>query len=724
MRRLSSRLGSLGSLRGINIGVMRDASLVAAVAFLLGRTVLAGTLAPFGPAFYGGLRSLGIPSATLCGLVSLLGSASLGRWDLLGYHALAMALVTGFVRSAPDRKSPAALDALLTGGIIAIARGVANALQSPTLYSYVSALLEGLCAAVIAAIGALALSPRRDTDASVRERSAEAFLVLTVLSLGGLYGFSIMGVSIEVVAVMASCLVAGYAAGPGAGAVAGLAGGLIITLTGNEDPAILGIAGISGVLGGIGGWFGKWEAIAAYMSGGLVMSLYASAPDQVAARLVEQSLSCGAILLVTPGAVSFLREKFPVLTSARERSTPLPIPDASSLRTAAIAHALMEMGKMLSQAAPTSATTARIGELQPLEQDEISEKSPRTPREDASFIRQVANRVCGDCEGRAVCWEERFGDTYEALTGISRKLQVVGQVVGQADKDVHAALADTCLRFREVLKEASHHQEVQRLENRLRALDSETKEVLSFQFRSLGQLLLTKPNVQADRPRRDGRRLKVTFKGGSMAAQGASRPGDMWVKYDLSPGRTLAVLVDGMGKGDAAANQSKETLEILKSLLGSGLDYDSCVSFLNSALYLCCRPDSFVAVDCVLIDQDTERAYFHKLGAPPSFIRKKDGNVLVVRSLRPPAGAFVSMASFSTSEPISPGDEIYLVSDGMFRSSPIPGRAEHLLVSRLRRLKDLSLDASVKALLSYGQKFRPGGPPDDITVVAARVEQV
>ena len=113
----------------------------------------------------------------------------------------------------------------------------------------------------------------------------------------------------------------------------------------------------------------------------------------------------------------------------------------------------------------------------------------------------------------------------------------------------------------------------------------------------------------------------------------------------------MAILVDGMGKGEKAARESRDTIDILKSLLDCGLDYDSCISFLNSALFLSCRPDGFVAVDCLLIDHDTERAYFHKLGSPPSFIRKKDGNVLVVRAQKPPAGAFSSMPSFSSADP-------------------------------------------------------------------------
>ncbi len=207
-----------------------------------------------------------------------------------------------------------------------------------------------------------------------------------------------------------------------------------------------------------------------------------------------------------------------------------------------------------------------------------------------------------------------------------------------------------------------------------------------------------------------------------MAAEGASKSGDLWTKFDLGTGKSLLVLADGMGKGDAAAKQSRDTIDLMKSLLDCGLDYDSCVSFLNSSLYLAFRPESFIAIDCLLIDHDSERAYFHKFGAPPSFIRKKDGNVVVVRGSRPPAGAENVVACYSSSEPITVGDTIFLVSDGAFRTSPVPARAEHTLVSRIRRLKESNLDFSVKALTGQGRGGRR--PPDDVTVVGVQVEAV
>ena len=82
----------------------------------------------------------------------------------------------------------------------------------------------------------------------------------------------------------------------------------------------------------------------------------------------------------------------------------------------------------------------------------------------------------------------------------------------------------------------------------------------------------------------------------------------------------------------------------------------------------CVEADSFVAIDCLVIDSQVERAYFYKLGAPPSFIRKVDGNVLVVRGSKPPAGAVTDILCYGTSEP-EVGDLIFLVSDGVFRSA-------------------------------------------------------
>lgn len=789
LTRLPKLLRALNTRKATKVSLDHDSYAAMALSFLLGRTVLAGSLAPFAPALYGGLRPFGGALPVLCGIFALLGSASLGRWDYLGYHVLAFVLITACVRPGRVQRTPTFVDSLLVGGVVAVSRGIVSAIQAPIPYSYISSLFEGLCAVTVSLLMSMAFAPDRGKTQVNQEKGSEALLVVALLSLGGLQRLSLGGVSLEVVAAMGCTLAVGYATGPGAGAIAGLAGGLMVSLTGNGDPAILGVMGASGLLAGIGGWFGKIESVLAFISAGLLTSLHSGAPGQLSARLAEQAISCISIILVTPAAVRVFGERFPVLTAGRTLPRARIGPEAAAVRTAAVAHALLEIGEMFAQAStseslpePASRASGRSHRSGGADGTQGTEVAMQVS--DTLLLRQAAERVCAECDGRSVCWEEKFGETFEAFSDLTREIQVTGRLTQRVE---HSGLADRCQRFSEVVAAMNHQQELQRLERRIRAMDGETKDCLAFQYRCLGQLLTPATgagkgrarggtvtdtagvrstdgssdsstdgsvdssmdsstgglagtlastptgNVKGKDAAQDGAkdssrlkrsRLKVTIKGVSTPAGGSSCSGDMWVKYDLSPGKSLVILVDGMGKGDAAARQSRETIGILKSLLDCGLDYDSCVSFLNSALFLSCRPDGFIAVDSLLVDEDTERAYFHKLGAPPSFIRKRDGNVLVVRGSRPPAGAFNAVPCFATSEPVSSGDEIYMVSDGIFRSSPIPARAEHLLVSRLRRMKGSSLDAAVRMLLGQGQGFRGAELPDDVTVVGARIERM
>ncbi len=696
--------------------------------------MLADSLSPFAPAVFAGCRPLGGVVSTICGIAALLGSTTLGRLDVSGYHALALLQLAFLLRTPKDQTSSNLVDSFLCGGVVAVSRGASliALTAAPTTYTYLTALLEGLCAVVVTLLIRGAFQVTKATHGE--ERRAEALLVIVLLSLGGLHGVSAWGIGLETVAVMGSALVVAYAGGPGGGAIAGLSGGLVLSLAGGHQPIVFGLLGISGLLAGVGGWFGRIEAILGYLSSGLLLSLYAASPGEVTIRLVEQVIACIPLMFVTPRMLRRLTQAFPGLFPAKpiaarseqggDRISERPIRadiESVKLRAAAVAHALTEIASMFSQAVSThvgAVASPRDG-LRSDQDDSGSGESPM-PVVDPALVRQVAERVCQQCDGQQVCWEQRFGDTFEAFSDLMRRMAVTGRLTS-ADGD--NPLSDQCARFGEVVAEMNHWQELNRLEKRVRSMDDETKTCLAFQYGCLSRLLVSgKPAEKRVRKSRRSR-LKISYRGGTIPAECSSKPGDLWTQYDMGAGKTLLVLADGMGKGEVAAKQSKETLDLMKSLLDCGLDYDSCVSFLNSALFLACRPDSFIAIDCLLIDQESERAYFHKFGAPPSFIRKKDGNVVVVRGSHPPAGALNAMPCYSSSEPIAAGDVIFLVSDGVFRSSPIPARAEHLVVSRVRRLKDTSLEFSVKALLGQGPKGARR-PPDDITVVGISVEGV
>lgn len=690
------------------------------LAFLLGRTVVADNLSPFGPAVYAASRSFGRRYSAACGIAALIGCATSRRWDLLGFQALAMALIAFLIRdeealegkAQTARRTQSSLDSILAGAIVAASGALVASYQGGGLYAYLGALFQGLCAMVTARLASLAFPG--DT-AQATGGQVEALLVVILLSVGGLQGIEPMGISLARLVAMACTVTAAYIGGPGAGAVVGLAGGLTVSLTGSEDPIILGLLGVSGLLAGMGSWFGRAETAVGFISAGMLLSFYGRAAN-IGQRFVEQTVACLGLLLLTPGVTALLSERFPVLKKeecpqrqARHSAEPV------KLRMAAVSHCLTEIGEMFRQASAES--HGALKEKNPIDGNEGPVSGVSAP------VMFAVARVCQECPEKAACWEDEFGQTFDLVSELARKMDILGEVT-QEDRD--GSLAARCERFGELVSVMSHRKEVERLERRVLAATVETKEALSFQYRCLGQLL--SPAAEGRRGSlphagraRDGR-LEVALKGGTIPAEGASKAGDLWARYDLGEDRSLVVLVDGMGKGEVAARQSKSTIELLRSLLDCGLDFDSCVSFLNSALFTALDPDSFVAMDCLLIDSKTERAYFHKLGSPPSFIRKRSGNVLVVRGSRPPAGAFGSLPCFSTSEPVSAGDAIFLVSDGVFRSSPVPARAEQMIVSRLRRLKDDSIDSLVRAIISHGERYYGRMPPDDVTVVVAKIQ--
>jgi hypothetical protein len=674
----------------------------AVLSFFLGRTVLAGSLAPFGVGLYSGVRMVNPGwQSTILGVSSLLGICSLRNWELLGYHALCMLLVTLLVKTDElESRYPKILDYLMVGSIVALSRATVTAVLTPSLYGYLSAGLEGMCAVVVALLASSAFSPEKKTESNSRD--IEAKIVLSVMALGGLYGIGLAGISLQNILAMSATLAAGFVVGPSVGAIAGLSGGMILALTGSEEPVIIGLLGIAGLLAGVGGWFGKTEAILGFVSAGLLMSLYGSSGSLIGYRMVEQILSCIPIIFITPNMAKKFSDQYPMFLKQPERIQRMSV-DPIRLKAAAVSYALSEVGQLLDQVSATSSPMS---------------SNVEGATSSSILVREVAERVCHECSKQEVCWEDNFSETFGAFNEFIRKANVAGLQVSREDD---TGMSLWCQRFGEAVAEVKHLKELKRLERRIMTLDSETKECLAFQYRCLGRILAD-GTIKKEVDELDARpRFRISVSGKSLPAEGDSKTGDTWIRYDLSCRKTLIALVDGMGKGKVAANQSRQTVELMKSLLDCGLDFNSCVSFLNSALFLAFRPNSFVALDCLLVDQNTERAYFHKLGAPPSFIQKEDGTVLVVRGTRPPAGAFKTIPILATTEPIAAGDTIYLVSDGVFRSSPVPARAEHLFISRLKRLKDSTLDSSVRTLVGQAKRYR-GQPSDDVTVVGVNIQ--
>lgn len=732
--------------------------LVYLIAFLLGRVRIVGALSPFGPGFYVGYRTVLGGLSILSAVAVLAGTASLRQWNLLIPAGLSIVGITLLTREERKSGYPRIVNAVIAGFCVFMARIGAGIATRPSFSLYLSAFMEASCTIVsgLIFISALDQASSAEKPGLQSTKTGQALIVMSLFAIGGLQGLKLLNLDIGIIVIMAAVLVLAYACGPSVGALTGVLGGLAACLTGVEGPEIIGQLAVIGVLSGLGGKLGKLgklEATLGYMSAGLGMAFFSDSASLIRHRLTEQIIASASILFITPGVRAYLFECVsgfvPAVRQVDRRVGSDPVQrEKAEYKPAAIFNVLSELGRLFEEASVTRsglpehngtgldkgtraglAVAKVLGAAVTGAGERVDRRSSGRAVEvqgdhdlDVATIRHLFEKTCQDCGNRRFCWEEHFGETYEDFITLARKARLAGKL-GLYDSSL--VIADRCGRFREMVLYLNYEKHIDRLEKQLDSIESDTIGCLAYQFKCLSQLKAEMdPGRITSSSSKKSPSLKLSVKGTTIAASGVEKPGDMWVRYDLDPGRTLLILVDGMGKGEIAAKQSRDAVRLLKSLIDCRLDHTTCISFLNSTLHLAWRPDSFVALDCVVIDAEVERAYFYKLGAPPSFIRKSDGNVLAVRGSNPPAGSVTHVFCHGTSEPISPGDLIFLVSDGVFRSSPVPARAEHMLMMRLGRLKEGTLADYVKSLVNHSLRYQRQTPNDDITVVGVLIESI
>lgn len=671
------------------------------------------------------------------------GSASLGQWGPTVSLSLSIIGITFLTQPEDKRIYSQTVNAVIAGFCVFMARLASGITVGLDFAAYLSAFIEALCAMVSGLLflfifrmvsGAAGSQPRP-------ERVSQALALFGLFAVGGLRGINLFDLNPGIMVTMAGTLVSAYAGGPAAGALSGVVSGLAACLTGVAGPELVSRLGIIGALAGFGGHLGKTGATLGYFSGGLAMSFFSDSALLIEAGLLEQIAASFAILLVTPEMKSAFAQCITwrgehVASSAGSPGGSGHQSEDGGIKNTAIRSVLTEIGGLFKRADAARndpvvgishdlVADGRKGES--LEKNKTlgpSSEMSDVQEVDTAAVTRLFEKVCRDCENRVFCWDECFGDTFERFIGLARKARLTGNL---GFSDTNPTQAVRCNRFREVVIHLNHERHLGRLKKQLSLIETETLGCLAYQFNCLSELAKgAETNLAATSTTAKKREptLKVSVKGTTIAASGGNKSGDIWIRYDLDAGKTLLVLADGMGKGEMAAKQSKDAVKLLKSLMDCGLDHRSCISFLNSALFVAWRPDSFIALDCLIIDVELERAHFYKLGAPPSFIRKGDGNVLAVRGTKPPAGAVTHVHCYGTSEPISHGDLIFLVSDGVFRSSPIPQRAEHMIMMRLGRLKGSVLDDCVRSVVNHSLRYQRQNPKDDITVVGVFIENI
>lgn len=199
--------------------------------------------------------------------------------------------------------------------------------------------------------------------------------------------------------------------------------------------------------------------------------------------------------------------------------------------------------------------------------------------------------------------------------------------------------------------------------------------------------------------------------------EGQSVSGDSGAWFKDDGGRLNVVLCDGMGSGPEAREDSSCALSLLEKFLRAGLTPEEALQTVGEALAL--RGEAkggFTTVDLLRLDLYSGRGAVYKLGAAPTYLKKRDG----VERLD--GGSLPAGVTLESCEPdqfvlkLEAGDCVVMVSDGV-----TSGKGDEWLQELLKGFDGLSPRVLADCILQ--ESGRREGRGDDRTVMVLKVEQ-
>ena len=194
--------------------------------------------------------------------------------------------------------------------------------------------------------------------------------------------------------------------------------------------------------------------------------------------------------------------------------------------------------------------------------------------------------------------------------------------------------------------------------------------------------------------------------------------GDAVLTRPLPGGRQLLTLSDGMGHGTDAQEESKKTLELLSLCLEAGYTRSQAMTAVNGAMLSATGGEKFATVDLCVIDLWTGEAAMNKLGACASYVIQGQ-KIHTVEGSALPLGIIEHVVPMEHRFSLGEGDTLLLMSDGVTDAFP----EEQDLLAVLRRCREYAPQRMADTLLREALLQRDGLPPDDMTVLCARIRE-
>ena len=191
--------------------------------------------------------------------------------------------------------------------------------------------------------------------------------------------------------------------------------------------------------------------------------------------------------------------------------------------------------------------------------------------------------------------------------------------------------------------------------------------------------------------------------------------GDSHLVRSLGASKLLLMLSDGMGSGEAAAEESAQTLRLLWRFLEAGISRDLALETVNQQMLMRTGEDIFATLDLCVIDLNTGIAEFTKLAACRTLILR-DGELLPIEGGQLPLGILENVQPTIRRVRLRAGDMLVMGSDGVMEAG------ETLMIERAVRSHPNCPPGQLAEHLVREAGLRRGEDRcDDLTCICARI---
>lgn len=198
--------------------------------------------------------------------------------------------------------------------------------------------------------------------------------------------------------------------------------------------------------------------------------------------------------------------------------------------------------------------------------------------------------------------------------------------------------------------------------------------------------------------------------------------GDSYCYMNLGTGKYAVAISDGMGNGGRAQDESHAALRLLRRLLQAGMNEERTVEMVNSILSLRSSDEMFATIDLALVDLNTARARFMKIGSTPGFI-KRGKEVILLNASNLPIGILNEIDIEPIEMQLMPGDLIILFTDGIYDAPRHSIDKDALLTRLISEIETKDPQDFADCLLERVVRYYEGYVEDDMTVVISKVEK-